>query len=100
MTSGFQVPNAVQLRVSIDRIEPQIWRRVIVPSSFNLRDLHLVLQAAFGWMNAHLHEFEIGGLSYGEKLADAERGELLRQQKTSRDLKRQPLTPLDLGAVS
>src|SRR4051812_20449418 len=75
MTSGFQVPNAVQLRVSIDRIEPQIWRRVIVPSSFNLRDLHLVLQAAFGWMNAHLHEFEIGGLSYGEKLADAERGD-------------------------
>src|SRR5437588_1399616 len=33
-------------------------------------------------------------------LADAERGELLRQQKTLRDLKVQPLTPLDPGAVS
>jgi hypothetical protein len=75
MTSGFQVPNAVQLRVSIDRIEPQIWRRVIVPSSFNLRDLHLVLQAAFGWMNAHLHEFEIGGLRFADAdVANAENG--------------------------
>jgi hypothetical protein len=74
MTSGFQVPNAVELRVSIDRIEPQIWRRLVVPSSFNLRDLHLVLQAAFGWMNTHLHEFEIGGLRFGDELADAERG--------------------------
>src|SRR5213596_204558 len=31
-------------------------------------------------------------------LADAERGELLKQQKTLRDLKAQPLAPLDLGA--
>jgi hypothetical protein len=75
MMSGFQVPNAVQLRVSIDRIEPQIWRRLIVPSSFNLRDLHLVLQAAFGWMNAHLHEFEIGGLRFADAdVANAENG--------------------------
>jgi len=32
MTSGFQRPNAVQLRVSIDRIEPQIRRRLLVPA--------------------------------------------------------------------
>jgi hypothetical protein len=75
MMSGFQVPNTVQLRVSIDRIEPQIWRRLIVPASFNLRELHLMLQAAFGWTNSHLHEFEIGGLSYGGELADTERGD-------------------------
>lgn len=75
MTMGFQVPNAVELRVSIDRIEPQIWRGLIVPSSFNLRDLHLVLQAAFGWMNAHLHEFEIGGLRFADAdVANAENG--------------------------
>ena len=75
MSSGFQVPNAVQLRVSIDRIEPQIWRRLIVPSSFNLRDLHLILQAAFGWTNAHLHEFEIGGLRFGDAdIANDENG--------------------------
>jgi hypothetical protein len=73
MTGGFRELNAVQLRVSIDRIEPQIWRRLVVPSYFNLRELHLVLQAEFGWTNSHLHEFEVRGLSYGDELADAER---------------------------
>ena len=73
MTGRFRELNAVQLRVSIDRIEPQIWRRLLVPSHFNLRELHLVMQAAFGWTNSHLHEFEIGGLSYGDELFDAER---------------------------
>ena len=46
MAGGFRELNAVQVRVSIDRIEPQIWRRLIVPSHFNVRELHLVLQAA------------------------------------------------------
>jgi pRiA4b ORF-3-like protein len=75
MTRGYQRSNAVQLRVWIDRIEPQIWRRLVVPSSFTLRDLHLVLQAAFGWTHAHLHEFEIGGLRFGDAdIANAENG--------------------------
>jgi hypothetical protein len=32
-----------------------------------LRELHLVLQAVFGWVDAHLHEFSVGGLRYGDK---------------------------------
>jgi hypothetical protein len=74
MAARFREFTAVQVRASIDRIEPQIWRRLVVPLHFNLRELHLVLQAAFGWMNAHLHEFEIGGLRFGDE-ADAERAE-------------------------
>ena len=53
MAARFREFTAVQLRVSIARIEPQIWRRLIVPLHYNLRELHLVLQAAFGWMNAY-----------------------------------------------
>lgn len=63
---GYASPNAIQLHTSLDDITPLIWRRLIVPSHFNLRELHLILQAAFGWMEAHLHEFEIGGLRYGD----------------------------------
>ncbi len=75
MTGRFRELNAVQVRVSIDRIEPQIWRRLEVPAHFNLRELHLVLQAAFGWTNSHLHEFEIGGLRFGDAdIANAENG--------------------------
>ena len=35
-----------------------IWRRVIVPDSYTLGDLHLVIQDAMGWKNYHLHMFE------------------------------------------
>lgn len=62
----FEPPNAVQLRILIDDIEPAVWRRLVVPAAFDLRQLHLVIQAAFNLWNTHLHEFEIGGLRYGD----------------------------------
>ena len=75
MAAWFREFTAVQVRISIDRIEPQIWRRLVVPSHFSLGELHLVLQAAFGWMDAHLHGFEIGGLRYGNEFLDIERAD-------------------------
>lgn len=61
---SFDEPNAVQIRVALVGIEPAIWRRLMVPLSFHLGQLHRVIQAAFGWWDYHLHEFRIGGLSY------------------------------------
>jgi len=68
----FGPPNAVRLRVSINEIEPAIWRRLVVPSEWNLEQLHLVIQAAFNWWNYHLHEFDVGGLRYGDAVEAAE----------------------------
>ena len=61
--------NAVQIRVSLDEIEPPAWRRLIVPIDWNLEQLHLTIQAAFSWWNYHLHEFQIGGLRFGDAAA-------------------------------
>ena len=58
--------NAAKLRVTIDDIEPLIWRRLVAPLSWRLDELHLTIQAAFNWWNSHLHEFRIGGLRYGD----------------------------------
>jgi hypothetical protein len=58
--------NAVQIRATMLDIEPQVWRRLIVPWEWNLAQVHLVIQAAFNWYNYHLHEFLIGGLRYGD----------------------------------
>jgi hypothetical protein len=67
---GFLMPfeelNAAQVRIEIAGISPPIWRRLIVPLSWNLHQLHLAIQAAFNWWNYHLHEFQIGGLRYGD----------------------------------
>jgi hypothetical protein len=62
----YQEPNALQIRVTLSEIEPAVWRRLIVPLTWDLRQLHLTIQAAFNWRNYHLHEFNIGGLRYGD----------------------------------
>jgi hypothetical protein len=54
----------IQLKISLLYIEPEIWRRVVVPNSFSLGQLHGVVQSAMGWQNCHLHRFEIDGVNY------------------------------------
>lgn len=58
--------SAVQVHVALDDIEPRIWRRLIVPLDTTLADMHPIIQAAMGWSDAHLHEFDVGGLTYGD----------------------------------
>jgi len=55
----------IQAKVTIQDIQPEIWRRLLLPPELNLALLHEVLQAAFGWTDSHLHQFIIGGLVYG-----------------------------------
>lgn len=54
-----------QLLVSLDEIEPKVWRRLWVPETLTLAKLDRVIQAAIGWTNSHLHEFAIDGRRYG-----------------------------------
>ena len=53
MESPTTVP-AYDLRVSIQDAEPGIWRRLLVPETITVPELHRVLQTAFGWENRHL----------------------------------------------
>jgi hypothetical protein len=55
----------LQLRIELADIKPVIWRRVVVPETITLTKLHRVIQAVMGWMDCHLHEFEIAGERYG-----------------------------------
>jgi Plasmid pRiA4b ORF-3-like protein len=52
-----------QLKITLKDTKPPVWRRVLVPNC-TLDKLHDVIQAAMGWDNYHLHEFEIGGERY------------------------------------
>ncbi len=55
----------VRADVHILGIKPRISRTLELPVALNLAQLHEVLQAAFGWTDSHLHQFNIGGLIYG-----------------------------------
>jgi hypothetical protein len=54
-----------QLTVTLDGIEPPIWRRLVVPAWFTLEKVHNVLQTALGWTNSHLHMFRFGNERVG-----------------------------------
>ena len=41
-----------QLKLQIESIKPEIWRRIVVPSSYTLTELHAVIQGAMGWENS------------------------------------------------
>lgn len=66
----WQKPTAVQTHIALMDITPPVWRRLIVPLATTLAELHLFIQAAFGWTGSHLHEFEIGGLRYGDTMVE------------------------------
>lgn len=60
------MPNeTVRLRISLADIEPEVWRIVEAPADTNLKTLHDIVQAAMGWQDCHLWEFEAGGARYG-----------------------------------
>ena len=55
-----------QLKVTLKQSKPPIWRRLQVKADITLYTLHQILQIAMGWTNAHLHQFIVGGVAYGE----------------------------------
>lgn len=73
-----------QLKVTLLDTKPPIWRRVLVDGSSTLDHVHEVLQAAFGWWNYHLHEFEVGRTRYGVPDPGEDWGEPPRDERRTR----------------
>ena len=42
-----------------------IWRRVLVPATMTLEELHGVFQVTIGWRSLHLYQFRIHAVHYG-----------------------------------
>ena len=54
-----------QIKITLRGSKPPVWRRVLVPADMTLARLHHVIQAAMGWGDYHLHEFQFGETHYG-----------------------------------
>ncbi len=54
-----------RLRITLNRIQPPIWRRIQVPASIKLCCLHTAIQIAMGWTDSHLHQWEKDGQNWG-----------------------------------
>jgi hypothetical protein len=66
------IDQVAQLKVSLSRARPPIWRRVLLPSTATLGDLHDVIQVLFGWDGDHLHMFDTGKKRYSDPFARLE----------------------------
>ncbi|PBI96322.1 plasmid pRiA4b ORF-3 family protein [Rhodococcus erythropolis] len=55
------VPAQYAIRISVDNVSTQIWRRILVTSDLNLDDLHSVVQQAMGWSDLHSHAWSKSG---------------------------------------
>ena len=55
-----RAPATMVLRIDLVGCKPPIWRRVEVPSTLMLDQVHELLQVLFGWSDSHLHMFALG----------------------------------------
>ena len=77
-------PAWLQLKIELAWNKPVIWRRIIVPETMTLGKLHDAIQAAMGWCDCHLHEFEIAGERYGIPDPDFDWGVPVRSERRVR----------------
>jgi hypothetical protein len=60
------IDQVAQLKVSLTGFRPSIWRRVLLPVTASLGDLHNVIQVLYGWDGDHLHIFTVGKKQYSD----------------------------------
>jgi Plasmid pRiA4b ORF-3-like protein len=75
----------VCLRIELADVQPSVLRRVEVPTSIKLSDLHLVIQAVMPWWNYHLYEFRAGDVGWGVPDLDFGDGPLDAKKSTLAD---------------
>ena len=69
-----------QLKITLNDSKPPIWRRILVPDSISLHQLHTILQIVMGWTNSHLHQFIIDDEYYGDP-EDDEMGDMKNEKR-------------------
>ena len=58
--------SAYKFRIELREIEPLIWRRIVVPATYSFWDLHVAIQDAMGWLDCHLHAFQLLSIGRGQ----------------------------------
>lgn len=61
-----KVESIFQFKITLKGSKPPVWRRIQVPETYSFWDLHVAVQDSFGWLDCHLHNFEIVNPRTGE----------------------------------
>lgn len=63
-----QFTQVYQFKITLEEINPPIWRRIQVPETYSFWDLHVAIQDSMGWTDSHLHQFEITNPKTGKEV--------------------------------
>ncbi|WP_421381929.1 plasmid pRiA4b ORF-3 family protein [Bacillus salacetis] len=61
-----------QLKVSLKRAKPPIWRRIVVQDRITLHQLHRIIQTAMGWTDLSSYDFHLGNVIFEPELIEEE----------------------------
>jgi Plasmid pRiA4b ORF-3-like protein len=59
------VAEILQFRIWLKDVSPMVWRRVQIPATMTLRELHGVFQVTMGWESIHLFQFILRATRFG-----------------------------------
>lgn len=76
MENVVSIAKVLTVRISLEGIKPEIWRRFAVRDDISLLELHEIIQAVMGWTDTHLFRFFINKTEYTdeETIAEMRRG--------------------------
>jgi hypothetical protein len=80
--------DVLALRITLEGIEPPIWRYVLLDARTTLHGLHQVIQCLFEWYDYHMYGFSVGGKSYEAPDEEAEGEDSTRTTLRGLGLKR------------
>jgi len=66
IAAGGPPVSTYQLKITLTRVRPPVWRRVRLPATATLDELHRVIQIVFDWDDDHLHVFTVDGRRYAD----------------------------------
>ena len=76
----------VELHITLEDVDPEVKRTILVPLDIHLDDLHLTLQAALGWTDSHLYMFLAGQTIWGVIDPDLDSEDLPADKSTLRNV--------------
>jgi Plasmid pRiA4b ORF-3-like protein len=66
------IDHVAELKVALSGCRPPIWRRIRLPVTATLADLHDAIQVLFSWDGDHLHMFRAGTKQYSSPFVNLE----------------------------
>ncbi len=85
------VAGRLEILVTLMPVEIEINRRILLRDGATLEELHYTIQAAMGWDDLHLHQFEsANGTRYGDLATSGRRTVVVESRVKTKDILRKP----------